>query len=672
MIKIQGMVDTVKERGRIYKSDDALDIVWRAQQCWMNLSRIREQRSRCYRYYYGNQWSDKIKVKIDGVDKIMTEAEYLRSIGQTPLQNNLIRRLVRTVLGVYRSQMKEPTCVARDRGEQQLGETMSVVLQYNQQRNRMKELNARTIEDFLVGGIIAHRKCYERRKGTCDNWTDYVNPDYFFFDQIMSDIRTWDVSLIGQIHDVSFRALTKRFAKTQADYEKLSNEYNIAKGTVYSEAKFDRFFSQGGVNDFLIPKDPSVCRVLEVWTLENKSRYHCHDWADGTCFKIDAEDYNEEIKKRNDNRKQMARAAGVSEDVIKMAEICCDYVSRYGVLDPDMQMPDECRLITAEPYIDDYWYYRFITTTGMVLEEGETPFKHGGHPFIFRLYPFLNGEVHSFVDDCIDLQRQINRTATQIDLISRATAKGVLLIPKSTIPVGSNSKIMGEQWSKPNGVIEYEDDHGRNPKPTQENASMNSGHLENMLGMQQKMLEDASGVHGAAQGKPGASQVSGVLYAQQAQNSTMTLLDILDTYAGFEEECAIMDVQNIQQYYDDTRVLSIAGSSAGTIVYDPRKIKDVEFDISIGESTETPAYRQLAQDFYNQLLQNKLIDLETALEFGNFPNGDALLASIRAKRERAEQAAQQQQMQQQGSPANFQYQDPTMANNGRPESPIER
>lgn len=154
----------------------------------------------------------------------------------------------------------------------------------------------------------------------------------------------------------------------------------------------------------------------------------------------------------------------------------------------------------------------------------------------------------------------------------------------------------------------------------------------------------------------------------------MTLLDLLDTYAGFEEDCAMMDVKNIQQFYDDVRMTNIAGKSGNAVLYDPKRIKDVDYDISIGESTSTPAYRQLAQDYYNQWLAAGLINIEQALEFGNFPNGDALLQSIRTQREQQEQMQGQAVQAPAGIPesAGKTPEDPTMKQPDiRPEYPLQ-
>ena len=70
----------------------------------------------------------------------------------------------------------------------------------------------------------------------------------------------------------------------------------------------------------------------------------------------------------------------------------------------------------------------------------------------------------------------------------------------------------------------------------------------------------------------------------------------------------------MQQFYDSKRVFNIAGKSGAQIEYDPKKIRDVEFDLSITESTSTPAYRHLANDMLMQLYQSQAISVEQLLE----------------------------------------------------------
>ena len=150
--------DSVK-RSRLQCHGDrarAQEILIEAQNYYNAMYRFRKDRERNKRYNYGDQWGDVVCVN----GKKMTEEQYILSQGNIPLKTNLIRRLVRNVIGVYRSQATEPTCTARDRDEQQQAETMSTVLQYNMQLNRMTELYARSMEEYLMSGMVAHRTWY--------------------------------------------------------------------------------------------------------------------------------------------------------------------------------------------------------------------------------------------------------------------------------------------------------------------------------------------------------------------------------------------------------------------------------------------------------------------------------------------------------------------------------
>ena len=82
---------------------------------------------------------------------------------------------------------------------------------------------------------------------------------------------------------------------------------------------------------------------------------------------------------------------------------------------------------------------------------------------------------------------------------------------------------------------------------------------------------------------------------------------------------------------------NIAGRSGAQIEYDPKKIRDVEFDLSITESTSTPAYRHLANDMLMQLYQSQAISVEQLLEHGDFPFADELLQSIKSQKEQLAQ-----------------------------------
>ena len=598
------------ERSRRMHSDDrsrGQAVLLEAQQHYSAMYRFRMDRARNKRYNYGDQWGD--TVCVDGVK--MTEEEYIKSQGNVPLKQNLIRRLVRNVIGVYRSQAIEPTCKARDREEQSAAATMSTVLQYNMQLNRMDEVYARTMEEYLISGLAVHRKWYGWRNDRMDCWTDYVQPNNFIIDAHMRDFRAWDCSFVGEIHDVCPNDLFCQFAKSPADYARLSEIYSHARDAVSGAVSWEEFgYSRDCINmDFLSPRDPSRCRVIEVWRKESKPRFRCHDQNSGELFKIDIEDYGEMVTAENDRRLEQAMRTGI----------------------PEAEVP----LVKAEWFMDSYWYFYYLSPLGDILAEGETPYEHKSHPYVFKAYPFIDGEIHSFVGDIIDQQRYTNRLITLNDWVIRASAKGVLMVPEECVPDSMTPEEFADTWARYNGVIFYTPSKTGAVPQQVANNSTNIG-IHEMLGLQLKFFEDISGVNGALQGKPGYSGVSGTLYAQQTQNATTSLLDTLNSFQMFVSDAAYKDVKNIQQYYDEKRTFNIAGRRGALAVYDPQKIRDVEMDVAVVPSTATPVYRAISNDFLLELFKLKAITVEQLLEHGDFPFADALLQSLRSQQEQLE------------------------------------
>lgn len=587
----------------------ALELLMQGQSYWNQMARFREERERNKRYVYGDQWKDMIMV--DG--RRMTEEQYIREQGNIPLKNNLMRRLVNTVLGVYRQQSKEPVCTARDRDEQELGETMSTILQCNMQLNRMSEVYARTMEDFLIGGLAVHKKWYGWRSenGKLDCWTDYVNPNNVILDCNMRDFRGWDLSFIGEIHDVSMENVLQRFAESPEDYRRLTDIYGRACDRRQLRAYFSEFgYSDMKNLDFLVCTDVTQCRVIEIWRKETKPRYRCHDYNTGDVFKIDVEDYGRMVTAVNADRMRRGLNAGMDAEDIP--------------------------LIEATWYIDEYWYFYYLSPFGDILKEGETPYEHGSHPYVFKVFPYIDGEIHAFASDFIDQQRYTNRLITLYDWIMRASAKGVLLFPEECLPKGMSIDDIADEWSRFNGVIAIRTKNTNNLPQQVANNSTNIG-INELLNLQIKFFEEISGVNGALQGKPGLSGMSAALYSQQTQNATTSLLDLLESFSQFVIDAAYKDVKNIQQFYDTRRVFNIAGRAGTRVVYDPQKIRDVEFDFSIVESMSSPAYRMIANDFLLEIWRQKQIGLEQLLEVGDFPFGDRLLQSLKVQREQLEQ-----------------------------------
>ncbi|MFA6592002.1 MAG: hypothetical protein WCS67_01515, partial [Bacteroidales bacterium] len=221
-MKSTSVNDSVKDR-RSALSDDNRDmrLLNDCQRLWENLRYFRERRERSLRFTYGDQWGDMIEVN----GQRMTEREYTSRIGNVSLQTNQIKKLVNTMSGVWVKQRNEPVCYARDREEQSYGELMTTVLQTNWQLNKMDLLNTNLVEEAIIGGACFARECYETREGKTDAWTDICNPNYVFFDGGMKDPRFGDLSVIGEIHDITFNEFCAKFCADSDDYAKAKGWY---------------------------------------------------------------------------------------------------------------------------------------------------------------------------------------------------------------------------------------------------------------------------------------------------------------------------------------------------------------------------------------------------------------------------------------------------------------
>lgn len=579
-------------------------ILHAAQQAWETIADFRNNRIRNRNYTFGKQWGDTLRLP-DG--RLMTEENFLREQGKVPLKNNVIRQLVKNVLGQFRSAITEPVCVARERQEQELGELMSIVMQYTYQHNRLHELDSRTFEEFLISGSCFHKVCYGSRRGKSDVWVDAISPAHIFFNA-MSDSRLWDCSLIGQLHDMTFIDVITRFSDgSEEKARRLQDIFSIDpldtsfhNDTTLTSRALDAI-------DFFTPAIPGKCRVIEVWTLECAERLRCHDTLSGELYKVEVSQ-REAISRENERRIAEAAQQGVDKDNVP--------------------------LIDTEWFVDNFWYYRFLSPWGDVLDEGETPYWHGEHPYSFRLYPLFDGEIHSFVEDVIDQQRYINRLITMVDFIMGSSAKGVLLFPEDQIPDGMTLDEIASEWTRYNGVILFRPKPGSTmPQQVAVNAT-NVGAYE-LLSLQMRLLEDISGVHSAMQGKSTSGSTASSLYAQQVQYSAINLLDIFESFKTFREERDTKVMKTIQQFYDDERYTLIAGEgSARFHTSSPIQVRNTEFDLSITESPAAPAYRQASNNFLLSLFQAGHISLQALLETGAFPFADKLLQYLNTEQAR--------------------------------------
>ena len=602
-------------RSKAINSDERArgqQVLLEAQGHYMASHQYRLDRERNKKYNFGDQLSD--IVCVDG--KMMTEEAYIKKQGGVPLITNLINRITNKVVGTFREQQSEPLCYARDRDEQKEAEALSTLLQYNMQLNRMGELYAAGMKEFYIGGMVVHKKSFGWRNERMDCWTDVVPPNMFIVDSNMQDLRGWDCEFVGQLHDMSYEQVCASLAQSPADYMKLAEIYKYARDVRSGMQTWEDFgYSRGtAYTDFLQPKDASRCRVIEVWRKESKPRYRCHDWNSGEMYKVDEEDLGV-VMMENQKRWEMAQRNGI----------------------PMEEVP----FIEAEWFMDSYWYYYFLSPFGDILKEGETPYAHKSHPFAFKAYPFIDGEIHSPVSDLIPLQRYVNNMNMTYNMIWRSSAKGLLAIPRKSMGNLTEEQI-ASTWAKPNGVLVFDADY-KDQMPFQISTNATNIGINEMLSLYLQFFDDVSGVNAAMQGKPSFAGESGNHAQVMAQNAATSLLDIIESYNDFMCDAEYKDLKNIQQYYDEKKVLNIVGRTAAGANINARKVLDTEADISIAPSKKTPIYRAMADEFYMTLFDKQAINLEQLLERVSVQGSDELLQQVRSQRQQIEQGQMPQQ-----------------------------
>lgn len=579
---------------------------------WSSLYTARKKMERSLMYAKEDQWGDYIKDPDTG--KMMTEGELIKKNGKVPLKNNMIAPIVKNIEGQFRRNVTKPICSVRDRDEAKVGEMMSIAMEYAQSLNEITELDAASLMILECGGYIAQRIefGYNEYKHMNDAWVYNVDPSRLFFNTNIEDQRGWDITCIGEIFDMDFEQVVAAFSKSKKDREWLESIYGTDDHPRRSFVDGVQGYNQKNA-DFYTPAEVDLCRVILGWKLESRDAYFYHDTLDGSWGFVGLNEVNK-LEYINQKRISEALEAGVEEDDIL--------------------------LIEYEFKVERYWYYRYLSPWGDVLQEGRSPYWHGQHNYVFHAYPIIHGKIFNFIEDFIDQQRSINRTMTLIDFIRSSSAKGLVVVDEDAFDSMSREEIIDE-YVRYNGVLFCRLKPGKDIRSviTQLNgAGAIQGDYE-LLSLQLKLINDIAGVNSAMQGKDPSSGTAASLYAQQTENASMNLKGLFDSFKAFRKRRDLKLMQTIQQYYDSPRYIELGGKdySEESKYYDPEKVQGAQLDLELTEGTNTPTFQMLENEFLIKLFEMQAINVKTLLENSSLPFASKILESIkRAEQEMAE------------------------------------
>lgn len=597
-----------KEKVRPFLIDqDTTESMRLLQVCndyWSSLQDFRDRRERSRKYLRGDQWHERM-VDPDDPTKTITEEDYIKDQGKIPFKQNIIRQLVKNVIGQYRTNPTKSMVITRNRESQEEGEMMSQVLRAALDLNRISKLDTRNWEEFMLSGAAEQKIGYKfwQDRDQEDLYCENINPNRMFFNTDVSDVRLLDLNLIGEVRDVDVDDIISAFARNEAEAEIIRGWYQH-RDRDNTTAQYDGLTPNRVENlDFLISSDDKA-RLIEVWELRSKFKTYYHDYMTAEVGFTERTD--EELNQINQARIVMGLEQGMVEEEIPLIEF--------------WQKNDR------------FWYVKFLTPFGNCLYQGETPYDHKSHPYSLLLYPLLDGEVWGMVEDIIDQQRYINRLISLMDFIMGSSAKGVLMVPEDAIPDEMSIEDFADEWTKFNGVIKYKAKPGV-PAPTQVSTRTSNIGAMDMLSLQMKLVQDIAGVSGAIQGQTPKSGTPSSLYAQEAQNSSINIKDYMDEYAEYKRDRDLKALKVILQYYTDKRTITVPGAKRAFVNYDPEKINDLEFDVVVTQSTDTPVYRQLIDDTLFRLLEAQMIDIKMYLDNSSLPFADKLLSDIKLREE---------------------------------------
>lgn len=447
----------------------------KAKKAWSDLSTFRTRRKRYMRFTYGDQWSDMTR---DRDNRPVTEGELARSLGRKPMTNNLIRRLVKCIVGRYRSLTDR---YIPDDSHKEI---------YS--RNSLDELDSRLLEEFVISGCAAQRISYESRPLGKGIWIDNVDPSRFFTNRF-TDSRGHDIDCVGMVHQMSISEIIQRFASDDRHKaERLLSIFNTADSGTPT-------WSESDSNEYFFNSFGDRHAVAEVWTYEATEQLTCHDPITGT-LRILPGSRMSEIDAENS-----ARAEAEKKPIATRWELMSKWIGR--------------------------WY----APDGTLLAERESPLADGSHPFIIKFYPMTDGNAHSLVEDVIDQQIYINRLITLIDHVIGVSAKGTLLIPINQMLPGWSAKKLSQEWSQPGSVVAYDSTAGPGEPHQINGAGIDSGALT-LLNMEMKMFEDVSGVGSALFGKPSHTAAGAQRFNSEVDNALASISDILLSFDAFRRD----------------------------------------------------------------------------------------------------------------------------------------
>lgn len=607
-------------------SDSTLKLLQWLSHYYDNMSELRKKWKRAQDFVMGRQ----LEEKIEWNGRKITIREYMELQGMPILEYDVISDKLISLVGLVRQQRATASCTAVDPNEEDYISFFNEYLRQNDNNNNRQEMDARLFYEFCVYGFIGMSTVWDRRDGREGIFNDKVDiyklavPPFFKPD--LSDIEIFGIG-----HDLTWREILAKFTDGSDGQAQQLNEIYLQTQSHYSPEQGYQATGEAqltGLEDFLHSSIQGKYRVIEVWTKESRQSLWVHDWdkSDAGFMPMDAK---AELDAENESRKR----ANVMMDENGLPILDENGEEMYYV------DPDELNLIEYEAQMETFWYRRYITPNGYLLDARESPYfvlrdgyRCSIQPYSFLAYPCLQGEVKSFIMRMENNQRTLNHYMMMINFVVANGAKGTLLVDDASVSDKVSPEENRRNYNKTNGEYHWDSSKGGEKPEVLMNKSMPAG-VEFMISFAKTMAAEGSGVQGALQGVH--RNTSGKQYQLERESASTSVTDFVESFNCFKLREAKLKIYLIQEFCNEHDSVKLVGDDYRTY-FNPETMRDMDLDVAMDLDSYSATIRDQIVDLLWQLKKDGDIDAYTMLTNGKFPGTYRIRKYLKEKMEERE------------------------------------
>jgi hypothetical protein len=607
-------------------SDSTLKLLQWLSHYYDNMSELRKKWKRAQDFVMGRQ----LEEKIEWNGRKITIREYMELQGMPILEYDVISDKLISLVGLVRQQRATASCTAVDPNEEDYISFFNEYLRQNDNNNNRQEMDARLFYEFCVYGFIGMSTVWDRRNGREAIFNDKV--DIFklavppFFKPDLSDIEIFGIG-----HDLTWREILAKFTDGSDGQAQQLNEIYLQTQTHYSPEQGYQATGEAqltGLDDFLHSSIQGKYRVIEVWTMESRQSLWVHDWdkSDAGFMPMGVQ---AELDAENESRKR----ANVMMDENGLPILDENGEEMYYV------DPDELNLIEYEPQMETFWYRRYITPNGYLLDARESPYfvlrdgyRCSIQPYSFLAYPCLQGEVKSLIMRMENNQRTLNHYMMMINFVVANGAKGTLLVDDASVSDKVSPEENRRNYNKTNGEYHWDSSKGGEKPEVLMNKSIPAG-VEFMINFAKTMAAEGSGVQGALQGVH--RNTSGKQYQLERESASTSVTDFVESFNCFKLREAKLKTYLIQEFCNEHDSVKLVGDDYRTY-FNPETMRDMDLDVAMDLDSYSATIRDQIVDLLWQLKKDGDIDAYTMLTNGKFPGTYRIRKYLKEKMEQRE------------------------------------